>query len=548
MKRKFLSCLLALAIAAGITSLPAMASGSGYGYKLLYSNTFDEGAGGSGSLAGIASYQSDDFTILAQSAGSWNTATFDGNKGVCTNSGAWPSGRNICFDFTKDDTQEAVTSGIYKVSWDFSPSVSGGGDTCWIGMNVPEGVQYEGGRLIRTTRSNGNIVMEFCGNAGSWGNNANLMTLDASEKYSVEYVMNMDTARAYAYLDGKYCGEVALQSSMSNFTINMCGFWDYFDNLKLEKWDELPDFSVAAGEITTNGAELVATAPIKDWSELAEDVKITRTFDGAELEAEIVPVTSEKALIKAKGGFMNGFNYEITLPETAEGMLGDVFTFASNKINADFAKTNAVKSIKLRKYNGELVNIEETNVAEIKSVVVEFTDDVNVESAMKNVVVRGNNGVASTTAKAEGNIGEAVFDNILEENATYNVQVYGMAISYAISFKTQAGIPSVRAVKLYESNGEEEITTVLKGDKVVVKIEIANPTGTEVSYLGSVTMNNGRLMTGVDFEAVSVAAKDVTVSEFEFTVSDTSELSFNGFMWCTDKTAPMSESVVLSLK
>lgn len=544
MKRKFLSCLLALAMAAGITSLPAMASKTGYGYTLMYSNTFDEGASGSGSLSEMSAYESPYFNIYAKSNGGWVTATFDGNKGICTNSGAWPSGRNICFDFTKDGEQEAVTSGIYKVSWDFSPG-SGGGDTCWIGMNVPEGVQYEGGRLIRTTRSSGSVCMEFV-NAGSWGS-TNAMTLDASKKYSVEYIMNMDTTKAYAYLDGKYCGQFSLYSSMQNFTINMCGYWDYFDNLKLEKWDELPDFSVEAGEITTDGAELIATAPIKDWSELAEDVKITRTFDGAELEAEVVPVTAEKALIKAKDGFMNGFNYEITLPETAEGMMGDVFTFASNKINADFAKTNAVKSIKLRKYNGELVNIEETNVAEIQSVVVEFTDDVNVESAMNNVIIMGNSGKLDAAVKADGNIGEAVFDNILEENATYNVQVYGMAIGYAISFKTQAGIPSVRAVKLCNASGSE-ITSVKAGDKVIVKLEIANPTGTEVSYLGSVTMNNGLLMTGVDFEKTSAAAKDVTVSEFEFTVSDASELSFAGFMWSPSKTAPMSESVVLKVK
>lgn len=543
MKRKFLSCLLALAMTAGVASFSASASEAGYGYELLYSNTFDEGASGSGSLAGIASYESKHFDILAASAGGWTTVTFDGNKGVATNSGAWPKGRNIVFDFTKDDTQEAVATGIYKISVDISMSTSGGGDTQWWGQNMPD--HYNGGRLARFIRSNGNPCIEFV-NAGSWGSSISKV-LDPAKKYSIEYVMNLDAAKAYAYIDGEYFGTYTLYGSMSNFTINLCGYVDYFDNLKFEKWDELASLKVEAGEITLDGIELKANAPVKGWDQLADGITLKNLFNGEELEAEIVPITSEKALIKAKDGFMNGFNYELTLPETIEGLNDDVYTFTSNTIEAEFAKTNAVKNIKLRGYTGELFNIEETNTAGLKSVVLEFTDDVDVESAMNNVIVTGKDGRVQGKTVINGNIGEVVFDDILEENAQYSVAVYGMTINYAISFKTQAGVPSVRAVKLYNASGEE-ITTVNKGDKVVVKLEIANPTGTEVSYLGSVTMSNGWLMTGVDFEAVSAAANGVAVSEFEFTVSDTTDLSFTGFMWCTDKTAPMSEPVVLSLK
>ena len=94
-------------------------------YILLYNNSFDNGAeGGAEAVNCQTPYY--DLTLNINNTG-WNTASYDGNVGVATNDGAWAADRTFLFDFTKGGMQNGVNSGIYKLSFDFSPG-SGGGD------------------------------------------------------------------------------------------------------------------------------------------------------------------------------------------------------------------------------------------------------------------------------------------------------------------------------------------------------------------------------------------------------------------------------------
>ena len=514
------------------------------GYELLYYNPFDNGAvGGPAAL----NCETDYFNLTVQSEGGWNTATFEGNTGVATNSGAWPRGRNFLFDFAKIG---GVSGGIYKFSWDFSGG-SGGGDVAWTGMNMSN--HYEGGRLIGINRSNGVLYFNPVRNHGDWGDGPKV-ALDLSKKYHVEYVMDMDTKKATTYLDGQYIGTTALSATMNNFTLNICGYVDYFDNLKLEKWDIAPEFKAEIGEVTLDGAEINTTAEVKDWAEFAKGISVKRIFDGKELTASVTPITASKAMITSEGGFVDGYNYEIVLPEAIEGLSGESFTLKNNKINAEFATQNAVKSIKVKNYAGVTVNIEAINSTELESVVIEFTDDVDVEAAMANVSIKERKGFATTNtkykAKIDGNVAELVFDDLLKANKDYTISIKNLVTNYSQVLKTGAGSVSVKAVKLYNETGKEltKLSDISIGDTVKAKLEIANTTGESTEYLGTITMYNGKLITGIGFESTSVSGNTKTVSEFEFKISNTNELVFTGLMWHKDKTMPLAKAMTFEIK
>ena len=551
MRKKFLSGLLALAITMSASAFFAMAEETAdeQGYELWYQNAFDTGAtGGPTALT----KETDNFDLTVASKGGWNTVSFEGNTGVATNQGAWPSGRNFVFDFTKGGTKPALTTGIYRISFEISARPTGGGDTLWTGMNMTD--HYTGGRLMRTymAKENGKEVkyLNALATVGQW-NGGQTMTLDPDMKYKLDMFLDLEGKTMTTYIDNNFFANTVITASMNNFVINLNGYWDYFDNLIVEKWDRVPEFKAEIGEASEMGINVKTTFPAKNWSEFAENVKIKRLFDGKELTASVETLSLTEAVIRPSEGFVNGYNYEVILPDTLDGLCGTVCDIINTNIDVEFATENAVKSIKLKDYSGEEVLITDENVPEIQSVIIEFTEDVAAETKMGSVKISDADGnPVPFTAKCNANIGEAVFDGVLKENTSYTVEVFDFGVEYKIDINTTNGTACIKAVKLYNADGEEItlLSDVGKGDKVTAVLEISNTTGTSVSYLGTLKMNNGKLMTGVKFLSDEVTAFTKNSSEFEFEIKDTTDLAFTGLMWHAEKTAPLAESMTFDIK
>ena len=212
--------------------------------EVLYYNTFDNGATGGPSALNM---ETDDFKLTAASNGGWNTVSYEGNTGVATNTGAYPSGRNLVFDFTKDGTQAAVTSGVYKAEFDFSAG-AGGGDVLWWGMNLTN--HYEGGRMVRIYIVDGVRTLNALNQIGQW-NGGETISLDNSKKYHFEMYLDVTGGTATTYVDGEYFNSTVIGKSMSNITINLNGYVDYFDNLKVSKMNVGTDYTYKAKVLGT---------------------------------------------------------------------------------------------------------------------------------------------------------------------------------------------------------------------------------------------------------------------------------------------------------
>lgn len=197
--------------------------------NVLYYNTFDNGK--DTEVAAETDEYELKFTI---GEGGWNTATFDGNNGVAKNSGAWPSAHTFLFDFTKGATKSGISSGAYKISFDFSTS-NGGGDNMYFIVNA-DGKLSEGGRFATITPARGFSVFNY---VTAWGPDDpnKIWPKNDSEKYHCDMILDFSKKVINTYVDGTFLGTTVGLPTMNNFAINMAGQCDYFDNLKLSRLD-----------------------------------------------------------------------------------------------------------------------------------------------------------------------------------------------------------------------------------------------------------------------------------------------------------------------
>ena len=129
--------------------------------------------------------------------------------------------------------------------------------------------------MIRTYKIDNTVrAINVLNRVSDW-NGGGTLTLDNSKKYHVEIVMNMDTKKGATYIDSALLGNTTLAQTMSNFTFSLCGYWDYFDNLVMEKWNVFPEFSLQVEEPEVGGIVVKTTSEVKNWSEFEEGIAHT---------------------------------------------------------------------------------------------------------------------------------------------------------------------------------------------------------------------------------------------------------------------------------
>ena len=117
------------------------------GYEVLFEENFDTGTAEDYKMV---SKEHEEYLYTADfSVPGCVVVGFDGNQGISTNASAVPKRKNIIFDFTKNEAQSAVSSGIYEISFDFSGrSTAVNTDFAYIGMNTPKKMYLRTGKRV----------------------------------------------------------------------------------------------------------------------------------------------------------------------------------------------------------------------------------------------------------------------------------------------------------------------------------------------------------------------------------------------------------------
>lgn len=549
MEREHLKKVLKMLLVLCCSILFQITANAQNGYEILFEEDFDTGTAADYKMV-TKDHEKYLYTADFSNPGCVITE-FEGNQGISTNANAVPKAKNIFFDFTKDGAQPAVSSGIYELSFDFSGRSTAVTDVAYIGMNTNRSSiwAWECGRLLAYK----NTYINPVGSVGGWHNAGVKVEIDPNKKYHLELVFNFDEGNVTYYLDGSQIARYSLSGSfaeMKDITIAMSAFWDYFDNLKLEKYDFIP-MEVSIGNITSDGVELLFTDGVLD-NEICNDgmVVIKSIYTGETIAAKASYIGSKKVLVKPQKALIAGYEYELILPEKIIGAQGgECNTEPGYWLN--FAENNAIKALRLKDFKGEMYGLQEKNSSQISSIVFEFTDDIEAQSALATLNIEDETGnKIQYETICDGNIGEVSFLNLLVGGRTYTVTLTGLSVDYQIMFDTENGGIAIKGFKIYNEDRTIEITSLSQigvGDVVNVKAEIANTSEKSVDCLSFVGMYNDKLMTGINYKSLSMSPGEIDETEFKFTVLNVEELKFTTKLWDLTNKYPLIPEVVFGV-
>lgn len=546
MKAKPLENVLRVFVVFCCSALFQISANAQNGYEVLFEENFDTGTATDYKMV---SEEHEEYLYTANfSNPGCVVVDFDGNQGISTNANAVPKEKNIFFDFTKNGAQSAVSSGIYEISFDFSGRSTAVTDVAYVGMNTKRSSiwAWECGRLLAYK----NTYINPVGSVGGWHGAGVKVEIDPNKKYHLELVFNFDIGNVTYYLDGSQIARYSLSGSyaeMKDITIAMSAFWDYFDNLKLEKYDSIP-MEVSIGDITSGGVELLFTDGVLDNAICNDDtVFINSIYTNETISAKASYIGSKKVLVKPEKPLIEGYEYELILPEKIIGAQGGECN-TEPKYWFNFADSNAIKTLRLKDFKGETHILQKNNSPQIAGIVFEFTDDADVETALStlNIEDKGGNKVYYETIYA-GNIGEVLFTNLLVGGRTYIITLEGLFTDYQIVVNTEDGGAAIKEFKIYNEDKTEEIISLSQistGDVINVKAEIANTSEDSVDCLTLIGMYNGKLMTGINYKSLKLDAGKFDTAEFKFTVLNSDELKFTAKLWDLANKYPIIPEII----
>lgn len=222
----------------------------------LYENTFDNGKADLKAASDEGNLFENRFLIydgVGSSFGDVETVSYipEGkeaeNMAIRVGRGDWTSGKTFLLDFTKNNTQNGIRSGIVRASFDFGVDADSSANAVRIGMNMTgdNTDSGTGGRMmyfVRETNSSGNSVFKYqiaSSVGGSMSSGINRV-IDADSQHHLEIVMDFDENEVTYFLDNEMImsdGEAVTQkltgTIMNNFMIALGGIFEYFDNFKV---------------------------------------------------------------------------------------------------------------------------------------------------------------------------------------------------------------------------------------------------------------------------------------------------------------------------
>lgn len=531
MKKKFFAALLAAVMTAGMAGMSVLAQEDG-GKVVIYENDFDA----STVQEALAEYSNDYIYFGGYSKVEGSKPSLS-NGSINQQKGRGPNGRTLLFDFTKGGELKGISSGILRISYDLAlrgGELSDSYAQSYTGINMSN--YWEGGRMVYFDATGWDTKNEINGWPG-----APSRFID-SEVHNHEFIFNFQAQKAYYYIDG------ALQHTwqnlyssfgiVKNYSIAMNGDIKSLDNMLIEHWSSM---SPTVSEITESGAVLEYPENFAEGTDITGEMYYKNIYTGEIINAEATDVTDNSFVVAPEKPLVGGYEYELYLPEGIEGVWSG--KSEAGMVEFNFGGMGTIKSFKTKDFDGNISKLQDENTALLEGFIIEFAEGMNAENYIGTLKIADDaQNEVLYTAECSDNVANITFANGLLGNKTYNVTIDNLAVAYNIIVKTGEGGIVVRPAKLYKEDGVTQITSLSEisaGEKIKAKFEVINAGEGSFSYLASVTMYNGKKMTGIDFENVVLESGMRKTTEAELTVSDVSDLTFNGFLWHPEKTMPV---------
>lgn len=523
---------------------PANAETEDNGYVLLYENNFDDGTAGQKYIFEAVDNEYFSLTPLDSSgntgAGAVYSVEKDGNLGIAKkNKSDYTSGRTIWFDFTKgplksggvnpEGSNPVISSGFVKVSFDFSTNGSTSGNTeTRIGYNMDRRYNEAGiGERMMIIGGAECWLLDKLQNSWSGGTKTEL---EIGKIYEMTIVMDFNNGKVYYYLDGTLLKTHTNLAALKDFSIGINGDLGYFDNLKIENYDSLPltaEMKTSQGEIFVKFSDAILNADV-----LANGAILKNVYTGEEITLGLTLVNAMTAKVEIGEDFSYNAEYIITLPAGIESISGGVLENLEYRFSP--LDEGALKSVKLKDVWGEEHFICDINMAEIESLIFEFTDDVDAETAISGLTITSADEECEYLVTTQNNTAEVKLKECLTGNSDYKISVPddgGLLNPYEISLKTAEGKTAVKSVKWFVGDKEiSESSELEAGDKLDIKIEFINSTDKAVSFISTASLFNGLDMNGFTFSKIEIEdGKKSAEGNLSLTVENTENLVIKTF-------------------
>ncbi len=464
------------------------------GYSLLYENTFDNGA--------AEAMSGENFEFTTPSAPS--KATYNGNNGIVKTGGVL-NDPTLEFDFT-----QSLTTGVYKVGFDFNVSGEGSYRNSVIAVNRKDG-QWLAVDMMHIVENMYSIKETIDSNGYMYDWPATGTALD-TEVHRVEIVMEPEMAVANYYVDGVFVQkQTNFPTSVDNLVFYLQGDIKYFDNLKLEKFDTL----VMSASVTEKDDSLYVdfTDGIENKSVFAESLKIKNLYTGEEISATAEVVSDFSVKLTPETALTVGMEYMLILPESLSGRTGGVID--ENPL-FNLAYENAISTVDLLDISGNTYKISDKNPSEIDSFKIEFTEDVAADDAIAGLTLKNKKDQTELSYESEcnGNVAVISLISMMTGNQEYILSLpYFGTLYEEISIKTGEGKIVMYAPVLTDADGNE-ISEIPSGD-FALKLQFINTSEENESYEASVTLFDGKKMADIktaEIFALSGEKKTVTLN------------------------------------
>ena len=532
MKKKFFAVLLGAVITASMAGVPGLATEKG-GKVVIYENDFS----GATIQEAMPEYSNDYVYYCGYSKSEGNKPVLsDGSLNQPTGRG--PSGRNLFFDFTKNGELKGISSGILKISYDLALR---GGDVndsyaqSYTGINMAN--YWDGGRMVYFDATGWDTKNEINGWPG-----APTRFLD-SEVHNHELIFNFAAQRVYYYIDGvlqhTWINLYGSFGIVKNYSIAMNGDIKLLDNMLIEHWESM---SPEVSDITEDGAVLEYPESFAEGTDITGEMYYKNIYTGEIINAEATNVLDRSFVATPEKPLVGGYEYELYLPEGIEGVWSGMSEAKTLEFN--FGGMGTIKSFKTKDFDGNISKLLDENTALLEGFVIEFADGMTAEDYIDTLKIADEEGnEVLYTYDCSDNVAYVTLTTGLLGYKTYNVTIDDLAVPYNIILKTGEGGIVIKPAKLYHGDGVTQIKSVseiIPGENVKATFEVINAGEESFSYLASVTMYNGKKMTGIGFENIVLESGKRKTFEAELTVSDVKDLTFSGFLWHPEKTMPVN--------
>lgn len=513
--KKFISMMLASVMVTAFTVVPANAQteDTDNGYVLLYENDFEDGSVGQKYVFEAADSEYFLFTPLENTGNTGAeqvvTVEKDGNKGIAKSSkGAYTKGRTIWFDFTKgvpgsggvtpEGSNPYISTGFVKISFDFSVNGSTSGNTeTRIGYNMNRKYNEAGiGQRMIIIGGAECLLLDKLQDSWSGGTKT---ALEVGKVYEMAMVMDFNSGKVYYYLDGALLKTHTNLEALKDFSIGINGDLEYLDNLKIEKYDSLPlsaEMKASQGEIFVKFSDALLNEDA-----LKNGAVLKNVYTGEETTVSLTLVNAMTAKVEIGEGFSYNAEYIITLPEGIEGISGGVLENLEYRFSP--LTDGALTGVKLKDVWGNEYFLKDSNMAELQSLIFEFTDDVDAKTVISGLSITDGAEECEYTAVFNNNTAEVKLLECLTGNTDYKILVPedgGLLDAYEINLKTAEGKTAIKSVKWFVGDKEIFESSELKdGDKVDIKVEFINSTNKAVSFISTASLFNGLDMNGFTF-------------------------------------------------